>query len=139
METSDGCRLPQQFRSLADDVYPVYHVLADVGEFAAGEFSPLAFDEPLKIGGIALRTDHGTRLLIANLSPHPQSITLPDPIALGGHGYRFRCLDTSTRRQAMAEPEVFRTKGFRPSTSRVVQLESYAIATIDVSSQGATQ
>ena len=40
MELASGAPLPERFRSLPGGVFPLYHVLADIGEFAGGEITP---------------------------------------------------------------------------------------------------
>ena len=40
METEAGSPLPEKFRSLPSAVFPLYHALADVGEFASGDVLP---------------------------------------------------------------------------------------------------
>jgi hypothetical protein len=52
MELAGGSSLPERFRSLPGGVFPLYHVLADVGEFAGGEVIPSESSAPLRVEGL---------------------------------------------------------------------------------------
>ena len=131
METASGSPLPEKFRSIPGAVFPLYHVLADVGEFTGGEVLPSKSSDPLKVEGIALRKNGKTRILLANVTPNYQQITvqnLEDTVQL-------RCLDETNTQDALTSPDAFRA-----STGELVQtidgtlelnLFPYAIAQID--------
>ena len=51
METADGSPLPEKFRSLPGAVFPLYHVLADVGEFAGGKGLGLKIERSVESRG----------------------------------------------------------------------------------------
>ena len=55
MEIENGSPLPEKFRSLPGAVFPLYPILADVGEFAGGEVLISKSSDPLKVEGITLR------------------------------------------------------------------------------------
>jgi len=55
IELESGAPLPERFRSLPGGVFPLYHVLADVGEFAGGEVIPSESSEPLRVEGLVLQ------------------------------------------------------------------------------------
>ena len=136
MEVPGGSALPDQFRSVPGGVYPVYHVLADLGEFSGQRCCRLDFAQPLTIGGIALWTDGRTRLMIANLSAISQTLSLPEAVTLGGSHYMIRQLNATTRLHVMSDPEAFRATGFTPVTGSRVLLTPFSMATIDVLSKG---
>ena len=54
METAAGSPLPQLFRSLPGAVFPLYHVFADLGEFAGGEIATGRASQPLAFDGLVL-------------------------------------------------------------------------------------
>jgi len=54
MEKEEGCSLPDRFPSLPGAVFPLYHVLADVGEFWTGQAFPVKSSIPLSIIALAL-------------------------------------------------------------------------------------
>ncbi len=131
METNNGSPVPEKFRSIPGAVFPLYHVLADVGEFVGGEVLPTLASEPLRIDGLALRKVGHTRMLLANLTAQPQQVIVRD---LGDH-VAVRMLDETNVEAAMRTPEAFRTQmGESKSTVNgelILQLLPYAVAKID--------
>jgi len=105
LETAQGSPLPDKFPSLAGGVFPLYHVLADVGEFA-GEVVPIQSSAPLRVDGLALRKAGKTCVLLANLSAEAQTVTVA---GLGAH-IRIRILDATNAEAAMRAPEAFRAQ-----------------------------
>ncbi|MYE88743.1 hypothetical protein F4X33_07100 [Candidatus Poribacteria bacterium] len=131
METATGSPLPEKFRSLPGGVFPLYHILADVGEFAGGEVLVSKSSDPLKVEGVALRKNGKTRTLLANLTPEPQQVNvqnLSDTV-------RVRHLNETNAHDAMASPETFRaeTGELLQTTNNTLELNllPYAIAQID--------
>jgi hypothetical protein len=59
-----------------DDVFPLYHVLADVGDFAGGEVLATETTEPRWLIALALRKGERLRVLVANLFWEPQPVRL---------------------------------------------------------------
>jgi len=104
METESGSPVPDKFRSLPGAVCPLYHVLADVGEFAGGEVIPSSGNDALKVDGLALRRNGRVRVLLANLSPQPQQVTVRNL----GQRVRVRVLDETNALDAVRSPEDFR-------------------------------
>ena len=133
METENGSPLPAKFLSLAGLVFPLYHVLADVGEFAGGSVIPSTSSTPLKVEGLVLSRDRHTRILLANLSPEPQSVQVTG--ANLARSVRVRFLDETNAEQAMLSPEQFRAEmGEWAQTSQdelELRLRPFAIARID--------
>lgn len=131
METEAGSPLPDKFRSLPGSVFPLYHVLADVGAFAGGELLPATSSRPLLVDGLALRKNGRTRVILANLSPEPQPVTVENL----GRLVRLCCLDETNVEAAMRAPEAFRARpgDFRQTTAGrlEINLRPYAIARID--------
>ena len=104
METANGSPLPEVFRSIPGAVFPLYHVLADVGEFADGDVLPLVSSDPLQVDGLAVRRGGTTRVIVANLGPDTRSVRLaglPAPV-------RVKRLDETNAVQAMVSPEEYR-------------------------------
>lgn len=58
------------------ELYPAYHVLADVGEFARGEVLATETTEPRWLAALTLRKDDGLRVIVANLFWRPQRVRL---------------------------------------------------------------
>ena len=131
MERADGSPLQEKFRSLPGAVFPLYHVLADVGEFAGGEVLVSKLSDPLKVEGIALRKNGKTRILLANLTPESQHVRVQNLLGT----VRVRRLDETNAQTAMASPEAFRaeTGEFVGDAEDTLELNllPYAVAQID--------
>ena len=65
-----------KFPSRMGAVYPIYHVLNMVGEFAGGRVQQVVSSDPASIVGLALKDAGRRRLLVANLSDRPQKIMI---------------------------------------------------------------
>jgi hypothetical protein len=59
-------------------VFPLYHVLADFGEFAGGEVIPVESSAPLEVAAMTLRKSGKVRVLVANLSPAVRYVRIND-------------------------------------------------------------
>ena len=131
METVNGSPLPEKFRSLPGAVFPLYHVLADVGEFVGGEVLASKSSDPLKVEGISLRKNGKTRTLLANLTPDSQKVRAQNLAAT----VRVRLLDETNAQVAMSSPEAFRSRTGEPVRTAegilALNLLPYAIAQID--------
>ncbi|MEW5957150.1 MAG: hypothetical protein AB1801_05480 [Chloroflexota bacterium] len=132
METEAGSPLPDKFQSLPGSVFPLYHVLADVGEFSGGEVLPTASSQTLVAAGLAVRKNGQTRVLLANLSHEPQQVTIQNL----AEQVRVRALDETNAEAAMQAPEEFRAQaGELRSTSAGtlrLSLRPYAVARLDM-------
>jgi hypothetical protein len=131
METEAVSPLPKKFHSLPGGVFPMYHVLADVGEFAGGEVLPTTSSSTLKVDGLALRKDGKTRVLLANLSPEPQHVIVSNL----SQRVRVRHLDETNAEEAMRSPEDFRSQAgeLHETSSGALELSllPHAVARID--------
>jgi D-apionolactonase len=130
IETPAGAPWPA-FRSLPGGVFPLYHALADAGEFAGGAVLRATTSDPLGATALALRDGVRTRILLANLRPTPQRIAL----RLAATRARVRRLDETNAEEAMRSPETFRAKPGELVEVRdgmlALDLLPYALARID--------
>ena len=131
METGAGSPLPEKFRSIPGAVFPLYHIFADVGEFAGGEVLASKSSDPLKVEGVALRKNGKTRTLLANLTPESQQVRVQNL----ARTVRVRRLDETNAQAAMSSPEAFRaeTGTLVQTTNGTLELSllPYALAQID--------
>ena len=104
METEAGSPLPQQFPSLPGAVFPLYHVLADVAEFAGGWIIGVQSGDALKVEAMLLECDQQQSLLLANLTPETQTATMDSINQVS----KLRRLHGQNTEAAMREPEMFR-------------------------------
>ncbi|MDA1191827.1 MAG: hypothetical protein O3A46_09120 [Candidatus Poribacteria bacterium] len=135
METEDGSPIPTAFRSMPGGVYPLYHVFAEVAEVRDGAVLDTESSDALAVEALAVRRGDTTRLLVANLTPERQTVTVHGD-GLGGQAYVL-ALDETSANRAMAAPEVFRTRqGAALSKSGdgfTLELLPYAVARMDIS------
>ncbi|MBC8235458.1 hypothetical protein H8E77_38415 [bacterium] len=131
METEQGSPLPEKFRSLPGSVFPLYHVLADVGEFAGGIVVPIASSDPLLVDGLAIRKNEKMRLVLVNFTSQSRQVNIHNFSAK----IRVRHLDETNAEAAMLSPEKFRVHEGEPmeATGASVKLEilPYAIVRLD--------
>jgi len=131
MEVEFGSHVPEKFHSLKGAVFPIYHVFADVGEFAEGQIISTSSSNPLKITGLALKKESYTRIIIANLSSEVQQLTVQNLSS----SVNIRHLNESNIEQAMQSPEVYRSQNFQKqftiNGSVKFELLPYALLCID--------
>jgi hypothetical protein len=131
MEREEGSTLIEKFASIPDAVFPLYHVLADVGEVRDGEVLRTTTTDALAVASLAIRHAGGLRILVANLRGDNQEIDVHLP--LGAVMARF--LDETNTEQAMVQPEAFRAdKGERLQVVAghlALALRPYAVVRLD--------
>jgi hypothetical protein len=131
MDQESGSPLPEKFRSLPGSVFPLYHVLADVGEFVGGEIMPTQSSDCLRVDGLAVAKAGKQRLILANLTNEPQQVTLEN---LNEQVQIYHLNETNVE-TAMQSPEAFRAApGEAVSTSAgtlEVTLLPYGLVRID--------
>jgi hypothetical protein len=134
METVRGSELPGRFHSFPGGVYPLYHVLAAVGEFAGGRILPVRVSHPLQATALLLQQGGRERLMVANLSPDKQALQVEH---LTGE-YRVQRLDEDHAVEAMQQPERFREQYAETviAADGEVQLELLPYATVVLDAVG---
>jgi len=134
METEAGSPLPEVFHSYPGGVFPVYHLLADAGEWAGGEVVPAISSAPLVAEGLALSRGGDLCVLVANLTPLEREVVVMGLASEGLDEVRVRTLDVTNAGRAMAQPETFRAEaGERvPLTAGALRLtlRPYALARV---------
>ncbi len=127
METERGSPLPELFRSLPGSVFPMYHVFADVAEFAGGDLVPLVSSDAGRVEGLALRKGDRRIVLLTNLTARPQAAS----VAIDRSRCRARALDETNAVAAMQSPETYRGTGESvPALNGGVKLELRPYAVI---------
>lgn len=97
--------MPERFPAAVGEVFPVWHVFADLAEWRDLPARACTSSAPQVAAGLAIETAHGPALLVANLTPAAQRVRLdgmPGPVVL------VRTLDDAAAAWALAEPDVFR-------------------------------
>ena len=133
MECDKGSPARALFPSIPGGVFPLYHVLADVNEFAGGEVVPVSSTEPLRACALAIRHGARKRVLVANLTPELQQVVLD--AALLGPQPRARYLDEHSFMKAVRNPAAFRRATgsvLEPSSGSLrVALLPYSVVRLD--------
>ena len=133
MEAPSGCPMPDKFRSIPDSVFPLYHVLADVGEFSDGVILATTSTSPLQVEGLTLRAGDRVRILLANLDESPASIEIECPGMASCVALKY--LDETNAEEAMRDPEKFRRdpgRSARTSNQKLtLELKPFAVGRID--------
>ena len=135
MEREAGPPAPERFHSIHGGAFPLYHVLADFGEFAGGHVVPSVSSAPLRAEGMALRKGALARILVANLRPGLQNVRLVWPGLTGT--VCVKPLDETNAEEAMRSPEAFRKEpGERMQVADGalrLALRPYAVVRVDAS------
>ncbi len=118
--------LPDEFPAHAGDVFPLYHVVADVCSLHGAEVLACTSGRPLTFAGLAARHARGTTLLAANLSPKIQTVAVT---GLAGAA-TLRRLNEETAEQARLEPQRFRGAA-EPLAGGTIELAPYETVRID--------
>jgi hypothetical protein len=111
--------------------FPVYHVFADIGEFAGASLFDVAVSDHLAIEALALVKGDRLRVLLASFHDQDAEVTVSLPEV---RDLRARALDDQTYDLAADEPATFRDSGepITASDGQVsIQLRPYAVVTID--------
>jgi hypothetical protein len=124
MEKESDSPLPEKFPSIAGAVFPMYHVFADIAEFADGEVVKSSSSHPLKIESLVFRQGNKQRILLANMTDESQVLRLEQANAA------YRCLDETNAEEAMTSPEAFRARERKVWTGECLLLP-YGLLCID--------
>ena len=131
METEAGSPLPEKFRSLPGGVFPVYHVLADVGEFAGGYVIPTRSQDALRVNGMFLVHGSRRRAVVANMTAQRQRLSVTGL----GKTIAMHILDETNAEDAMQAPEAFRSHAAEAHRTKAgaltLDLRPYAVARLD--------
>jgi D-apionolactonase len=131
MEQESGSPLPEQFQSSPGSVFPLYHVLADIREFAGGEVLPSHSSEPLKVECLTICRHERKRTLVGNMTGQKVAVLIQGLLA----EFQMKLLDESTAWNAMVDPEGYRSQTSRSQASSdgrlMIELRPYSIVRID--------
>jgi hypothetical protein len=100
VERESGSPLPERFPSRPGQVFPLYHVLADAGEWKDAELLECNSTRPLDVVGLAVRQNGSVSLLVANLKADPVTARIE---GIDGAGIVQRLDERSAPERAEAE------------------------------------
>ena len=125
LERPGGSPMPGRFVSVPGGVFPLYHALADVGEWVGAEVLPTRTTEPQRIHALTLRKGGKHRLILANLGRESRLVDLRAmPETREG-----RRLDTTTAVLATTQPEAFRRHRFH-WRSDSIEIPAFGLVTL---------
>jgi D-apionolactonase len=133
MEGKDGSLAPNLFPSIAESVFPVYHIFADIAQFPGRQVYPTHSSHPLSATGLTLADEKGRRrVLAANFTPHRQELKIKS----GTCRATIRYLDETNVERAMKDPESFQREQGAPAESvggkLSLNLMPFGLARIDI-------
>jgi hypothetical protein len=99
--------MPDRFPAVVGEVFPVWHVLADLAGWRDLTIRGCESTMPQVTAGLALDTPDGPALLVANLTPTAQRVRLEGLPSTFAH---VRTLDDAAVAWALADPDAFRTQ-----------------------------
>jgi hypothetical protein len=130
IERPSGSRAPGRFLSKPGMVFPVFHVIAYLGQMQSGELLSVASPAPRAVAGLATRHVDRVTGIVANLTPDHLPVAV-EPLA---SRVRIRTLDETTAVQAMTDVAAFRQSGHVVSTvggSLELKLRPYSVVTFE--------
>ncbi|MFN7934933.1 MAG: hypothetical protein U0R19_16505 [Bryobacteraceae bacterium] len=133
LERDTGSRWPKLFASERGQVFPLYHVLADVNEYAGGMVLASRSSAPLVVDGIVLRKGLSTRVMLANMTDDVQVIRFAWPGTDARVGVR-KLDEHSVRKATLAAEDYRRAKAQEitlASANVEIALLPYAVASIE--------
>jgi hypothetical protein len=113
MDADDVASRPNEFPSRPGEVFPVYHLLHEIGEFKGGSVRQINTSHHLAAVGLALLKPGRMRVLIGNLTGESQTVTL-----LGFSG-------------KPADVQVLGAKKVQSALELSISLPPYGIARVD--------
>jgi D-apionolactonase len=129
VERTAGGKLPERFRSLAGQAFPLYHPLADASEWRGADVLLCDSSDPLAAVALAVRVDGAPRLLIANLTAEARDVVVD---ALDGQ-LGLRRLNEATADEAASDPQSYRQRveGAVADGALALTLSPYEVVRID--------
>jgi hypothetical protein len=132
LEVAGGSPEKVRFPSLPGSAFPLYHVLADLGEFRDGAFLAGASSAPLHLAGLTLLSGGRRCTLLANLTDRPIEARISGAPAAG----RIRTLDLSSVERGSQRPAEYRAQSGEPlaaakASEARLELGAYATTRID--------
>ncbi|MBX3028928.1 MAG: hypothetical protein KF809_02090 [Chloroflexi bacterium] len=137
VERATGSPMPDRFPSVPGQVFPPYHVLADLAGWRDGQLCATRTSDPLRVVALAVAGEQGARvgLLVANVTAEPQRVRLVG-LGSGAMTATVRILDEATATWALEDPARFRADPGAPlpltDGTACLALGPYAVARIDL-------
>jgi hypothetical protein len=119
MDADNVTSRPAAYPSRPGELFPVYHLLREIGDFAGGTVRQVDSSDTLAVVGLSLQRPGHIRVLVGNLTGEPQTATLR---GLNGNPVTVELLGA---KRTHLTPELRTGLGLR------IDLPPYGIARID--------
>jgi D-apionolactonase len=106
LESENGSPRPDLFPSRPGDVFPIYHVLADVADWIGGVPLETLPETSHVVDALVVRDANSTHVLLVNLTSELRRVRLGP---LGGTEARLRVMDDASTVVAVGSAEAFRS------------------------------
>jgi D-apionolactonase len=130
MQGDEPPAAPERFPARAGMIFPLYHVFADLMEWKDGQLIPSQSSDPLAVETLAVSDEGRLHLLVANLTPHPQTVSMP---AFFKRNVALRRLNAENADEAAAEPARYRSQSETLPAERAsdLTLDPFEIVRLD--------
>ena len=135
MESSAGTQGPNLFGSSPGEVFPVFHLLADIREGSPGELRRCHIGDPAKAQAIALETTDGVRLLVGNVTRSEIEVRL---VGVPDGERTLRRLDERSAGLAASDPIGYRSSATgepAPGNESTIRLSPYELVRLDIATR----
>ncbi len=133
MERQKGSPAPTRFPSTPGMVFPLYHVIADLGESVGGRRLALTMVQPGRVAAFGIALEGGLRLWVANLTAEPVVVRVSTDSEAEYSWVRM--LDETSYEQATSDPALFRAEALSLLQKRdgryPIALLPYGVARLD--------
>jgi hypothetical protein len=134
IETVKGSPPAAGFPSFPGMVFPLYHVLADAADISDNTMLTAVSSHPLRAVGLAARSSSTLNVLVANLEPREQEVSVQ---GLPPGEVRTRYLDELSAQLAASDHERFRSSWSDNSADFaggefLLDLRAYAVARLEI-------
>lgn len=128
LERASGTPLPAAFPSRPGQLFPLYHVLAELGAFVGGEVIATHCNAPLRVVSLALTRSDRACLLLANLGERPETVRIAGPRRIS----RAQRLDWTAADGWMRDPQFVSRLPAGPEPNDRVELPPFGLARLEL-------
>jgi hypothetical protein len=116
---------PQPWFDENGGLFPIFHVVAGLTRLAGQPLRQVEISHPREVQALAVETDAGTEIWIANLKGEPQRVTLE-----GASAGKIAVLDAARFVEAAGAPDLLEKA--QPFSGSAIELDAYAVARVKV-------
>ena len=134
LEGASGSSRPERFSAQPGEVFPLYHVLADAGEFRRGEGLKISSSDGLQVLGLGLRKQGRLRVIAAYFGKSSGQVRLS---GLPSGSWRLRMLDIKHLHAARFDPNAYRAESEAAQVQAgEIELDFEGVGTVTLDYEG---